>query len=104
MIASRKKIPGIDLFEVVHVNQAKRQRAGITGAAAKLGLDQVLDGSPIRQTGERIRESEFFQHPVLLLQLVIGFLEFMGSLTNSLLQVQVEPAEFFVQLLGAALQ
>ena len=37
-------------------------------------------------------------------QLVIGFLQFMGSLTNSLLQVQIEPAKLFVQLLRAAFQ
>ena len=85
MVASRKKISGIDLFEVVHVDQAKGQRTGIAGAAAKLGLDQVLDGSSIRQTGERIGESQFFQHPVFLLQLVIGFFELKGSLTNPLL-------------------
>ena len=75
LVAAGQQIVSVDLLEMVDVDQAEGQRAGIAVAAAQLALGQAVHGPAVGQVRQRIGQGQLFEHLVLLLELVIGFFQ-----------------------------
>ena len=86
-VAAGKQELGVDVLEVIHIDDAEGQRAPIACSTAEFRSGHVFDGPAIEQLRERIGQGQFFQFLDPLLEFVLDFLQFL-----------VLPLEFVVGL------
>src|SRR5262249_32739425 len=48
----------VNLLEVIDVDQPQGQRIGITGMTFQFASGQIIDGSAVKQTGQRIGQCQ----------------------------------------------
>src|ERR1019366_7149370 len=101
LVAARQKIVRIDLLEMVHVDIAERQRAGIAGMAFQLESRQFLRGPAIEKAGQRVGEGQPFPLARPLLKQMIGLLQLPRPLRNALFEVSIELPQLLQQVLSA---
>ena len=90
LVAARQKIIGIDLLEVIDVDVAERQRAGIAGMALQLEASQFLHRATIEKARQWVGKGQSFQFRRPLLQQVIRILQLMGPVRDARFQVAIE--------------
>ena len=102
VVAAGIEVVGVDLLEVVGVDQDECHRCGRPRPAQEFLAGDQIDGPAVGQAGERVGQRHLLEEHGLLLELTECDFELPRPVGDSLFQFDVQLAEFVEQLLVAA--